>query len=105
MAMARERQKKLSETAQAYVLVREAAELSQWIKDKEQHAQIEDVGEDLEQVRRLNINLIIEYKIEMTKVFMCRLSALILWFMNCINCQVLVYAIACFGLSHQVKLN
>lgn len=75
MAMARERQKKLSETAQAYVLVREAAELSQWIKDKEQHAQIEDVGEDLEQVRRLNINLILEYKIEMTKVFMCRLSA------------------------------
>lgn len=50
MAMARERQKKLSETVQAYVLVREAAELAQWIKDKEQHAQIEDVGEDLEQV-------------------------------------------------------
>lgn len=50
MALARERQKKLSETVQAYVLVREAAELSQWIKDKEQHAQIEDVGEDLEQV-------------------------------------------------------
>lgn len=50
MAMAQERHKKLSETVQAYVLVREAAELSQWIKDKEQHAQIEDVGEDLEQV-------------------------------------------------------
>lgn len=50
MALAQERQKKLSETVQAYVLVREAAELSQWIKDKEQHAQIEDVGEDLEQV-------------------------------------------------------
>ena len=48
--MAQERHKKLSETVQAYVLVREAAELSQWIKDKEQHAQIEDVGEDLEQV-------------------------------------------------------
>ena len=48
--MAQERVKKLSETVQAYVLVREAAELSQWIKDKEQHAQIEDVGEDLEQV-------------------------------------------------------
>lgn len=55
MAMARERQKKLSETVQAYVLVREAAELSQWIKDKEQHAQIEDVGEDLEQVSKLEI--------------------------------------------------
>ncbi|XP_037798638.1 spectrin alpha chain-like isoform X2 [Penaeus monodon] len=53
MAMARERQKKLSETVQAYVLVREAAELAQWIKDKEQHAQIEDVGEDLEQVEVL----------------------------------------------------
>lgn len=53
MAMARERQKKLSETVQAYVLVREAAELAQWIKDKEQHAQIEDVGEDLEQVGEL----------------------------------------------------
>lgn len=50
MALARERQKKLSETVQAYVLVREAAELAQWIKDKEQFAQVEDVGEDLEQV-------------------------------------------------------
>ncbi|MPC51704.1 Spectrin alpha chain [Portunus trituberculatus] len=53
MSLAKERQKKLSETVQAYVLVREAAELSQWIKDKEQHAQIEDVGEDLEQVEVL----------------------------------------------------
>ena len=51
MALSRDRQKKLSETVQACVLVREAAELAQWIKDKEQHAQIEDVGEDLEQVR------------------------------------------------------
>ncbi|KAB7494812.1 Spectrin alpha chain [Armadillidium nasatum] len=50
MALARERQKKLSETVQAYVLVREAAELAQWIKDKEQFAKVEDVGEDLEQV-------------------------------------------------------
>jgi len=50
MSLANERQKKLTETVQAYVLVREAAELAQWIKDKEQHAQIEDVGDDLEQV-------------------------------------------------------
>jgi len=31
-------------------LVREAAELASWIKDKENHAQVQDVGEDLEQV-------------------------------------------------------
>ncbi|XP_025830723.1 spectrin alpha chain isoform X3 [Agrilus planipennis] len=48
--LARERQKKLNETVKAYVLVREAAELSNWIKDKEMHAQVQDVGEDLEQV-------------------------------------------------------
>lgn len=79
--LANERQKKLNETVKAYVLVREAAELSNWIKDKvgtnfvfifflavfrlacffvlkqipsvgfqEMHAQVEDVGEDLEQV-------------------------------------------------------
>lgn len=59
MAMARERQKKLSETVQAYVLVREAAELAQWIKDKEQHAQIEDVGEDLEQVSHLIVMILL----------------------------------------------
>lgn len=34
MALARERQRKLSETCKAYVLVREAAELAQWIKNK-----------------------------------------------------------------------
>merc|ERR1712015_176191 len=50
MALARERQRKLSETCKAYGLVREAAELAQWIKNKEQYAHIEDVGEDLEQV-------------------------------------------------------
>lgn len=53
MALARERQRKLSETCKAYVLVREAAELAQWIKNKEQYAHIEDVGEDLEQVEVL----------------------------------------------------
>ena len=40
MDLARARHKKLSETLQAYVLVREAADLAQWIKDKEQHAQV-----------------------------------------------------------------
>lgn len=32
--MAKERQNKLNETVKAYVLVREAAELATWIKDK-----------------------------------------------------------------------
>lgn len=50
MELARERQNKLNETTKAYVLVREAAELATWIKDKEMHAQVQDVGEDLEQV-------------------------------------------------------
>ncbi|GLV31595.1 alpha Spectrin [Carabus blaptoides fortunei] len=53
IALARERQNKLNETVKAYVLVREAAELTTWIKDKENHAKIEDVGEDLEQVEVL----------------------------------------------------
>lgn len=34
LSLARERQNKLNETVKAYVLVREAAELSTWIKDK-----------------------------------------------------------------------
>ncbi|XP_063373302.1 spectrin alpha chain [Cydia amplana] len=50
LGLARERQNKLNETVKAYVLVREAAELHTWIKDKEMHAQVQDVGEDLEQV-------------------------------------------------------
>ncbi|XP_011311624.1 spectrin alpha chain isoform X1 [Fopius arisanus] len=50
LQLAHERQNKLNETAKAYVLVREAAELATWIKDKENHAQVQDVGEDLEQV-------------------------------------------------------
>lgn len=53
LALARERQNKLNETTKAYVLVREAAALSAWIKDKENHAQIADVGEDLEEVEVL----------------------------------------------------
>ncbi|VEN43034.1 unnamed protein product [Callosobruchus maculatus] len=50
---ANERRNKLDETVKAYVLVREAAELAGWIKDKEMHAQVQDVGEDLEQVEVL----------------------------------------------------
>lgn len=53
LALARERQNKLNETTKAYVLVREAADLAAWIKDKENHAQIKDVGEDLEEVEVL----------------------------------------------------
>ncbi|XP_063696613.1 spectrin alpha chain [Culicoides brevitarsis] len=53
LALAQERQNKLNETCKAYVLVREAADLSAWIKDKESHAQVGDVGEDLEEVEVL----------------------------------------------------
>ncbi|XP_055377124.1 spectrin alpha chain isoform X3 [Condylostylus longicornis] len=53
LALARERQNKLNETVKAYVLVREAADLAAWIKDKETHAQVVDVGEDLEEVEVL----------------------------------------------------
>merc|ERR1719264_2356406 len=41
---------RLEETCQAYKLVREAQELSNWIRTKEQHATITDVSDDLEQV-------------------------------------------------------
>ena len=44
------RRKRLDETCKAYQLVREAQELSNWIKTKEQHATIQDVSDDLEQV-------------------------------------------------------
>ncbi|XP_055312363.1 spectrin alpha chain isoform X2 [Sitodiplosis mosellana] len=53
LALARERQNKLNETTKAYVLVREAADLTSWIKDKENHAHIGDVGDDLEEVEVL----------------------------------------------------
>ncbi len=45
-----ERRRKLGETCKAYHLVREAADLGNWIKQKEQHAQVQNVGDDLEQV-------------------------------------------------------
>ena len=48
--LCQERTKRLEETHRAFVLVREASELTNWIKTKEQHAQTADVGEDLEQV-------------------------------------------------------
>merc|ERR1719411_1504995 len=41
---------RLEETCKAYKLVREAQELSNWSKTKENHATIEDVSDDLEQV-------------------------------------------------------
>merc|ERR550519_2731185 len=45
-----QRRKRLEETCKAYQLVREAQELSNWIRTKEQHATIQDVSDDLEQV-------------------------------------------------------
>jgi len=50
MELGNQRRKRLDETCKAYQLVREAAELSNWIKTKEQHATIQDVSDDLEQV-------------------------------------------------------
>jgi len=44
------RRKRLDDTTKAFQLVREAQELSNWIKTKEQHAQVQDVSDDLEQV-------------------------------------------------------
>jgi spectrin alpha len=41
LTLCQERAKRLSETCKAYQLVREAAELANWIKTKEQHAQIQ----------------------------------------------------------------
>ncbi|RWR99142.1 spectrin alpha chain-like protein, partial [Dinothrombium tinctorium] len=50
LALGRERKTKLEESCRAYQLVREAAELHQWIKEKEQHAEVHEIGDDLEQV-------------------------------------------------------
>lgn len=50
LAIGRHRKSKLEEAVHAYQLVREAAELASWIKEKEQVAQVHEVGEDLEQV-------------------------------------------------------
>merc|ERR1719412_1281322 len=48
--MGKERTKRLEETHKAFQLVREAQEMTSWIRSKEQHANQVDVGEDLEQV-------------------------------------------------------
>jgi spectrin alpha len=48
--LGKERAKHLGETCKAYQLVRDAAEMANWIKVKEQHAQIQDESDDLEQV-------------------------------------------------------
>lgn len=50
LILGRERAKHLNDTCKAYQLVRDAAEMANWIKAKEQHAQIQDEGDDLEQV-------------------------------------------------------
>lgn len=53
LALGSERKLKLMEALRGYQLVREAAELSQWVKDKEQVASVGEVGEDLEHVEVL----------------------------------------------------
>ncbi|UYV70522.1 SPTAN1 [Cordylochernes scorpioides] len=45
-----DRRRRLEESCRSYQFVRELAELGQWVRDKQQVAQIHDVGEDLEQV-------------------------------------------------------
>lgn len=46
----RSRSDKLKESLNAFVLAREAQELAQWIKEKQQFAAHQEIGEDLEQV-------------------------------------------------------
>ena len=50
LSLGNQRKDKLEESCKAYQLVREAEELAQWIKEREQYAQVREVGEDLEQV-------------------------------------------------------
>lgn len=50
LSQGRQRKSKLEDACKAYQMVRQAAELAQWIKDKEQIATIQVVGDDLEQV-------------------------------------------------------
>merc|ERR1719412_1598101 len=50
LSLGNNRRQRLEETCKAYQLVREAQELSNWIKTKEQHAQIQDVPDSLENV-------------------------------------------------------
>jgi len=51
--LGKQRLAKLDDSVKAYQVVREAADLTQWIRDKEQFAQVETVGDDLEQVEVL----------------------------------------------------
>lgn len=53
LALGNERRQKLTESSKGFAVVREAAELAQWIRDKEQYAQLQDVGDNLEQVEVL----------------------------------------------------
>lgn len=53
MSLGRDKKKKLEDSCKAFLIVREAAELGNWIKDKEQVATVQEVGDDLEQVEVL----------------------------------------------------
>lgn len=53
LAKGRDRKNKLEDAVKAYQMVRQATELAQWLKDKEQIATIQVVGDDLEQVEVL----------------------------------------------------
>jgi len=50
LKLSKERAHRLTESCKAFQLVREANEMANWIKTKEQHAQMQPVGDDLEQV-------------------------------------------------------
>merc|ERR1719427_2195242 len=50
-----QRRKRLEETCQAYKLVREAQELSNWIKTKENVATIQDVGDEMVELEQVEV--------------------------------------------------
>lgn len=50
LALGKDRENKLEDACKAYQMVRQGAELAQWLRDKEQIATIQVVGDDLEQV-------------------------------------------------------
>ena len=45
----------MEETCQAYKFVREAQELSYWIRTKEQHATITDVSDNMEEFELMQL--------------------------------------------------
>jgi spectrin alpha len=53
LELGRSKLAKLEDSVKAYQVAREAADLTQWIRDKEQFAKVETVGDDLEQVEVL----------------------------------------------------